>query len=50
MNAVLGQQFDDLIVIPASHVTRENSGIAQDHTSIGMADELIRVLILLVAR
>lgn len=49
-DAMLGEELDDLIVIPALHVTRENSGIAQDHTAIGMADELIRVGILHFSR
>lgn len=50
MSTVLGEQFDDLIVISALHVPRENSGIAQDHTAIGMADELIRISILHFSR
>lgn len=46
MSTVLGEQFDDLIVISTLHVPCENSGIAQDHTAIGVADELIRISIL----
>jgi hypothetical protein len=49
MSAMLGQQFDNLIVVSTSHVIRKNGGIAQDHTSIGMADEFIHVGILHLA-